>query len=47
MKEIEHLKSTIKDCVNAVQGKLKRLDEGIEKVKQNRQEQTGKPYQKQ
>jgi len=47
MKEIEHLKNTAKDCMDAVQGKLKKLDEGIEKVKAKRQEQTGKPYRQQ
>lgn len=47
MKEIEQLKDTAKDCMNAIQDKLNKLDEGITKVKTTRQEQTGKPYHQQ
>lgn len=46
MNEMTRLKNTVKDCTDAVQGKLAKLNEGIKDVDSKRQERTGKPYRK-
>ena len=47
MKEVEHLKSVIEKRTKSNLNAIKRLNNGIEKVKVERQEQTGKPYHQQ
>ena len=47
MKEIDDLKAWINGCKVSYEKRIKRLQEGIEKTKVKRQEQTGKPYRQQ
>lgn len=47
MKEIDDLKAWIIGCQGSYERRMKKLKGGIEKTKQKRQEQTGKPYRQQ
>lgn len=47
MKEIAELRRWIVGCEASFKKRMQKLEEGIEKVNAKRQEQTGKPYQRQ
>lgn len=46
MNEKTQLIAWINGCKASFDRRMKALNEGVKKVKQERQEQTGKPYQK-
>lgn len=44
---MDDLRAWIAGCQGSYERKMKRLKEGMDKTKQKRQEQTGKPYRQQ
>lgn len=47
MKEIDDLRAWIAGCQGSYNRRMKKLQEGMKKTKEKRQEQTGKPYRQQ